>query len=62
MRRKRAEKISELAGNPRSHVAQLDQLKYQECDGETSIQNALEMGLQTLKCVIRSNLQRATLI
>ena len=44
-----AEKISELAGNPRSHVALLEQLKYQECEGEASIQNALEMGLQTLK-------------
>ena len=43
------EKISELAGNPRSHVALLEQLKYQECEGETSLQNALEMGLQTLK-------------
>jgi transcription initiation factor TFIIH subunit 2 len=48
-RRKRVEKISELAGNPRSHIALLEQLKYQECEGETSIQNALDMGLQTLK-------------
>ncbi|CAF3923358.1 unnamed protein product [Rotaria magnacalcarata] len=48
-RKKRSEKISELAGNPRSHVALLEQLKYQECEGEASIQNALEMGLQTLK-------------
>ncbi|CAF0784815.1 unnamed protein product [Adineta steineri] len=48
-RKKRVEKISELAGNPRSHVALLEQLKYQECEGEASIQNALDMGLQTLK-------------
>ena len=48
-RRKRAEKISELAGNPRSHIALLDHLKYQECEGEASIQNTLEMGIQTLK-------------
>ncbi|CAF3646867.1 unnamed protein product [Rotaria socialis] len=26
-----------------------NKLKYQECEGEASIQNALEMGLQTLK-------------
>jgi transcription initiation factor TFIIH subunit 2 len=48
-RKKRVEKISELAGNPRAHVALLEQLKYQECEGEASVQNALDMGLQTLK-------------
>ncbi|CAF0779696.1 unnamed protein product [Didymodactylos carnosus] len=48
-KKKRVEKISELAGNPRSHINLLEQLRYQDCEGESSIQNALELGLQTLK-------------
>ena len=59
---KRAELVSELAGNPKAHVEQLkvlagksksgpsgSQAATSSCSGEPSLQNSLELALQTLK-------------
>lgn len=46
---KRAEKISELSGNPRRHISHLKQLKEQGCQGDASLQNALELAAQGLR-------------
>lgn len=62
-RNKRAELVSELAGNPKAHVEQLRKLAGKNhrgvaasaqsatnaCSGEPSLQNSLELALQTLK-------------
>ncbi|XP_062579817.1 general transcription factor IIH subunit 2-like [Saccostrea cucullata] len=46
---KRAEKISELGGNPRRHITMLQSLADQVCHGEPSLQNSLELANQTLR-------------
>nr|KAG5710099.1 hypothetical protein BaRGS_030175 [Batillaria attramentaria] len=48
-RNKRAEKITELGGNPRRHVTALQSLASKPCQGELSLQNSLELALQTLR-------------
>ncbi|KAH9514154.1 General transcription factor IIH subunit 2 [Bulinus truncatus] len=48
-RNKRAEKITELGGNPRRHIKALQNLSSQACQGEFSLQNSLELALSTLK-------------
>ncbi|CAL1548578.1 unnamed protein product [Lymnaea stagnalis] len=48
-RNKRAEKITELGGNPRRHIKALETLSTQACQGEFSLQNSLELALSTLK-------------
>ena len=50
-RSKRAELISELAGNPRQHIDSIKRLGQgeSECIGEPSLQNSLELTIQTLR-------------
>lgn len=48
-RNKRAEKITELGGNPRRHIQALQSLASKPCQGELSLQNSLELALQTLR-------------
>lgn len=48
-RNKRAEKISELSGTIKVHMDALKRLADVPCVGEPSLQNALELGMQTLK-------------
>lgn len=48
-RNKRAEKITELGGNPRRHIASLQNISKKPCQGEPSLQNSLDMAAQTLK-------------
>nr|CAG4643949.1 EOG090X05VA [Lepidurus arcticus] len=48
-RNKRAEKITELAGNPRKHIEALQKLRDTSCSGEPSLQNGLEAALQVLQ-------------
>ena len=50
-RNKRAELISELAGNPRQHIESIKRLTIGEtdCSGEPSLQNSLELTIQTLR-------------
>uniref|UniRef100_A0ACB8ER87 General transcription factor IIH subunit 2 n=1 Tax=Sphaerodactylus townsendi TaxID=933632 RepID=A0ACB8ER87_9SAUR len=46
---KRAEKLTELSGNPRKHVAALKKAVDMSCNGEPSLYNALNLATQTLK-------------
>ncbi|XP_045161662.1 general transcription factor IIH subunit 2-like [Mercenaria mercenaria] len=46
---KRAEKVTELGGNPRRHITALQKLKERTCQGEPSLQNSLELAMQTLR-------------
>ncbi|XP_054713295.1 general transcription factor IIH subunit 2-like [Uloborus diversus] len=46
---KRAEKITELAGNPKQHISTLQSYAKNSCSGEPSLQNALELASQTLR-------------
>ena len=46
---KRAETVTELSGNPRRHLAKLQALKERTCQGEPSLQNALELATHTLR-------------
>src|SRR5690242_13245764 len=48
-RNKRAEKIADLCGNSKSHLDALKKLTDVPCVGEPSLQNSLELALQTLK-------------
>ena len=50
-RNKRAELISELAGNPRQHIENIKRVCQgeTECSGEPSLQNSLELTIQTLR-------------
>lgn len=53
-RNKRAELISELAGNARQHVSNVEKLAASDttghnCQGEPSLQNSLELAIQTLR-------------
>lgn len=46
---KRAEKVSEMTGNPRKHVEVLRSLGSKQCLGEPSLQNSLELVLSSLR-------------
>uniref|UniRef100_A0A8B9RH00 General transcription factor IIH subunit n=1 Tax=Astyanax mexicanus TaxID=7994 RepID=A0A8B9RH00_ASTMX len=46
---KRAEKLTDLAGNPKKHVAALKKAVGSTCLGEPSLYNALNIAMQTLK-------------
>ncbi|GIY54010.1 general transcription factor IIH subunit 2 [Caerostris darwini] len=46
---KRAEKLTELAGNPKQHISTLQNSAKVACIGEPSLQNALEVAIQTLR-------------
>nr|XP_006004448.1 PREDICTED: general transcription factor IIH subunit 2 isoform X2 [Latimeria chalumnae] len=46
---KRAEKLTELAGNPRKHTAALKKAVDTNCLGEPSLYNSLSLAMQTLK-------------
>ncbi|XP_074654327.1 general transcription factor IIH subunit 2-like isoform X2 [Tubulanus polymorphus] len=48
-RSKRSEKLTELGGNPKRHIAALKTLQKKTCQGEPSLQNVLELASQTLK-------------
>ncbi|KAM9329933.1 general transcription factor IIH subunit 2 isoform 2-T2 [Gastrophryne carolinensis] len=48
-RNKRAEKLTELAGNPRQHINALKKAIDTTCSGEPSLYNSLNLALQTLK-------------
>lgn len=48
---KRAERVAELGGNPQRLTGVLKKLKHNQCKGEFSIQNSLELAYQTLKHV-----------
>nr|CAD7259509.1 unnamed protein product [Timema shepardi] len=60
-RNKRAEKISELAGNPQKHIKVVQQLTQTPCSGEPSLQNALELALRSLK-MLPSHASREVLV
>jgi len=46
---KRAEKASEMTGNPRKHVEVVRNLANKSCVGEPSLQNSLELVISTMK-------------
>merc|ERR1712130_818417 len=46
---KRAEKVSEMTGNPRKHTEVLKSLSSRQCTGEPSLQNSLELIISSLK-------------
>nr|CAG4650966.1 EOG090X05VA [Simocephalus serrulatus]SVE94228.1 EOG090X05VA [Simocephalus serrulatus] len=46
---KRSDKIAVLAGNQKKHIETLQQLKNSSCEGEPSLQNSLEMAINSLK-------------
>ncbi|XP_046879183.1 general transcription factor IIH subunit 2 [Hypomesus transpacificus] len=46
---KRAEKLTDLAGNPKKHVAALKKALDSTCVGEPSLYNSLTLAMQTLK-------------
>ncbi|XP_023933479.1 general transcription factor IIH subunit 2 [Lingula anatina] len=48
-RNKRAEKVTELGGNPRKHIQLIQKLAVKPCQGEPSLQNSLELAMQTLR-------------
>lgn len=61
MHNKRAEKISELAGNCKKHVKQINTLNRTSLIGEPSLQNGLEMALSSLK-LLPSHASREILV
>ncbi|XP_060764024.1 general transcription factor IIH subunit 2 [Neoarius graeffei] len=46
---KRAEKLTDLAGNPKKHIAALKKAVDSGCVGEPSLYNAISIAMQTLK-------------
>ncbi|XP_063228236.1 general transcription factor IIH subunit 2 [Bacillus rossius redtenbacheri] len=60
-RNKRAEKISELAGNSRKHIMNIQKTTETPCAGEPSLQNALELALKSLK-MLPSHASREVLV
>ncbi|XP_067838862.1 general transcription factor IIH subunit 2 isoform X2 [Heptranchias perlo] len=46
---KRAEKLTELAGNPKKHIAALKKTVGVSCSGEPSLYNSLTLAMETLK-------------
>lgn len=51
MKNKRAEKLTEMTGSSRKHMKALSQLNKIPLTGEPSLQNSLELALQTLKMI-----------
>lgn len=51
MKNKRCEMVTELGGNPKRHINCLVKLRNEQCQGEASLQNALETSSQTLRHV-----------
>lgn len=61
-RNKRAEKISDLSGNSRKHLSNLEQCSnHTYCLGEPSLQNALELALSSMK-MLPSHTSREILV
>ncbi|XP_012286163.1 general transcription factor IIH subunit 2 isoform X2 [Orussus abietinus] len=48
-RNKRAEKLSELSGNPKKHIQEMKALDKLSLTGEPSLQNSIELALKSLK-------------
>lgn len=48
-RNKRAEKLTELGGNPKRHITEIKKALDMSCAGEPSLQNSLELAAQTLR-------------
>ncbi|OQV18164.1 General transcription factor IIH subunit 2 [Hypsibius exemplaris] len=48
-RNKRADRLTELAGNPKKHIDALQTLRTTDPHGETTLQNSLELAAQTLR-------------
>lgn len=61
MKGKRAEKLSELTGSSRKHIKAIQMLHKIPLTGEPSIQNGLDLALQTLK-MIPSHASREILV
>lgn len=61
MHNKRAERISDLAGNARKHIKAITGLKQTSLIGEPSLQNSLEMAYKVLK-LLPSHASREILI
>lgn len=61
MHNKRAEKISELAGNSRKHIKCVTNLNQTSLVGEPSLQNGLEMASSSLK-LLPSHASREILV
>ncbi|KAJ8943487.1 hypothetical protein NQ318_006340 [Aromia moschata] len=61
MHNKRAEKISDLAGNARKHIKYTNSLNRTSLIGEPSLQNGLEMALSSLK-LLPSHASREILV
>ncbi|CAH1119166.1 unnamed protein product [Phaedon cochleariae] len=61
MHNKRAEKISDLAGNCRKHIKLINNLNRTSLVGEPSLQNGLEMALSSLK-LLPSHASREILV
>lgn len=61
MHNKRAEKITELAGNCRKHIKAVTSLNRTSLIGEPSLQNGLEMALKSLK-LLPSHASREILV
>ncbi|KAJ8917753.1 hypothetical protein NQ315_005204 [Exocentrus adspersus] len=61
MHNKRAEKISDLAGNGRKHIKYVNTLNQTSLIGEPSLQNGLEMALSSLK-LLPSHASREILV
>lgn len=61
MRNKRAEKLSELAGNSKKHLKVIKKIAEMSCTGEPSLQNALELVDKSLK-LLPSHASREVLI
>ncbi len=61
-RNKRAEKISDLSGNSRKHLLNLEQCNNPNfCSGEPSLQNSLELALSSMK-MLPSHTSREILV
>lgn len=61
MHNKRAEKVSDLAGNARKHIKCIGNLNRTSLVGEPSLQNGLEMALSSLK-LLPSHASREILV
>lgn len=46
---KRAEKVSDMQGNPKKHIQVLTDLRTHSCVGEPSLQNSLQVAMNSLK-------------
>lgn len=60
-RNKRAEKLADLAGNSKKHLQAVKQYAELSCQGEPSLQNALELAAKSLK-LLPSHASREVLV